>query len=229
MKISFEKQYLPMLAAFMAINDIRYYLNGFYVTPHPDKGVILAATDGHRLVAIYDEYGIADGSFIFPISKGLLAAAKKSKINGLTGTHVQINCNFAAVVCSDDYTGERLIEVTDTDDHDLILYTEVIRPIEGKFPAIGRIFDKLNLGSTERIGLNVNYLGQLKEILNPRLPIAEIQLTESGENILVIAGKNREIAAIIMAAKIDEKASQLPEFLSLMDKGDSGNHEKIAA
>jgi hypothetical protein len=37
--------------------DIRYYLNGVYVQPHPNGGVLLVATDGHRLVCIHDETG----------------------------------------------------------------------------------------------------------------------------------------------------------------------------
>lgn len=37
--------------------ETRYYLNGVYVTPHPVKGVVLTATDGHRLISLHDEAG----------------------------------------------------------------------------------------------------------------------------------------------------------------------------
>lgn len=37
--------------------ETRYYLNGVFVAPHPVKGVLLTATDGHRLITLYDEAG----------------------------------------------------------------------------------------------------------------------------------------------------------------------------
>ena len=37
--------------------ETRYYLNGVYITPHPVKGIVLTATDGHRLISIHDEQG----------------------------------------------------------------------------------------------------------------------------------------------------------------------------
>lgn len=37
--------------------ETRYYLNGVYIAPHPEKGVILTATDGHRLISLHDESG----------------------------------------------------------------------------------------------------------------------------------------------------------------------------
>lgn len=61
MKTKFNIEYLPMLAAFAAKNDVRYFLNGFHVKPHPEKGVILTATDGHCLINIHDEDGFSDG------------------------------------------------------------------------------------------------------------------------------------------------------------------------
>ena len=80
MKTKFNIEYLPMLAAFAAKQDARYYLNGFHVKPHPEKGVILTATDGHCLVTIHDEDGFTDGDYIYPISKELLKAANKKSI-----------------------------------------------------------------------------------------------------------------------------------------------------
>jgi hypothetical protein len=37
--------------------ETRYYLNGVYISPHPEKGVLLTATDGHRLICLHDEEG----------------------------------------------------------------------------------------------------------------------------------------------------------------------------
>lgn len=45
---------LPLVAPFMAQGDIRYYLNGINVRPHPEGGALIAACDGHTLGVIYD-------------------------------------------------------------------------------------------------------------------------------------------------------------------------------
>lgn len=61
--------------------DTRYYLNGVYIQPHPEKGVILTATDGHRLISIWDELGIFDHPepVIVKADKATLMAAKAGK------------------------------------------------------------------------------------------------------------------------------------------------------
>lgn len=46
-------------ARFAARQEIRYYLEFIRVEPHPKQGVILIATDGHRMAVIYDEQGRA--------------------------------------------------------------------------------------------------------------------------------------------------------------------------
>lgn len=40
-----------------SFEETRYYLNGVFIQPHPEKGVLLTATDGHRLICIHDENG----------------------------------------------------------------------------------------------------------------------------------------------------------------------------
>jgi hypothetical protein len=55
---------------FRAVNECRsyeetrYYINGVYVHPHPEKGVLLIATDGHRLACAHDKSGTCDGDAI---------------------------------------------------------------------------------------------------------------------------------------------------------------------
>ena len=38
-----------------AKEDVRYYLNGILIEKAPDKGLLIVATDGHRLVAMHDK------------------------------------------------------------------------------------------------------------------------------------------------------------------------------
>lgn len=55
----------------------RYYLNGVYVEPHPDGGVIMIATDGHKLGAVLDPDGYADAPSICYAPAALVSACGK--------------------------------------------------------------------------------------------------------------------------------------------------------
>jgi hypothetical protein len=59
--------------------ETRYYLQGAYVEPHAVKGVTLVATDGNKLVAIYDENGFADESAIIKLTPDALKACKPGR------------------------------------------------------------------------------------------------------------------------------------------------------
>lgn len=61
--------------------ETRYYLNGVFVQPHPVKGVVLTATDGHRLLCVHDESGICDKAAIIHVETKALTAVKTDKKN----------------------------------------------------------------------------------------------------------------------------------------------------
>lgn len=55
--IDVNMNYFRAAAACVSTEETRYYLNGVYIAPHPQKGVVLTATDGHRLISLHDEAG----------------------------------------------------------------------------------------------------------------------------------------------------------------------------
>lgn len=55
--MKFRASFAGMVKPFMAHKDIRYYINGINVRPCAQGGVILCATDGHRLAAVHDKDG----------------------------------------------------------------------------------------------------------------------------------------------------------------------------
>jgi hypothetical protein len=50
---------LAAVAKFAARNEVRYYLEFVRVEPHPKVGVLLIASDGHRMAVVYDQTGRA--------------------------------------------------------------------------------------------------------------------------------------------------------------------------
>lgn len=51
---------VPVIAPMMAVNDIRYFLNGINVRPHAAGGAVICATNGSMLAVIYDRNAVCD-------------------------------------------------------------------------------------------------------------------------------------------------------------------------
>lgn len=75
-------------AAYLCVSaeETRYYLNGVYVQPCDQGGVLVVATDGHRMVVIHDETGRADKAAIIRLDKEMLRECVAPKRSELTRT-----------------------------------------------------------------------------------------------------------------------------------------------
>lgn len=83
-QVRLSARYLPAIAPFMAVGDIRYYLNGIHVEPHPEgKGVLIVATNGHVIGVIHDADGETNDCWPCPIPKRVIAACKQPRRAGL--------------------------------------------------------------------------------------------------------------------------------------------------
>ena len=76
-------KYFALAMLFQSRKDIRYYLNGVFVEPHPDGGVIMAATDGYRLAVFRDENGSIDEARIIRMPKDFRRPALKPTLGVL--------------------------------------------------------------------------------------------------------------------------------------------------
>lgn len=156
LRISFSPQYLPILAAFMAKQDIRYYLNGVLVEKAPQGGVFLVATDGHQLIAIHDKDGSIEGQTqaVLSISAGLVSAAKKC---GESGTIQSVP--YKVLV-----SGARIMVASDFDSYIELFIQPGKCIVEGNFPkwrAVIPDFAKLKRGCMEFNDMNAIYLRPL--------------------------------------------------------------------
>ncbi|MCT8874169.1 beta clamp domain-containing protein [Shewanella xiamenensis] len=216
MKTKFNIQYLPMLAAFAAKQDVRYYLNGFHVKPHPEKGVILTATDGHCLVTIHDEDGFTDGDYIYPISKELLKAANKKHLPSIQ--NIFINDGVAMLTSIYDILDTfTTFEALDTQERKLITHIEFINPIDARYPNVGKLFKSRlsdeNLKPASTIGMNVNLLSRLSKLNYCKINGAVLHLAENN-SLIAVMGLKKEIVAMIMPMTLDESERAHPaEFV----------------
>ncbi len=214
MKVKFNREYLPILASFMAVNDVRYYLNGFHVKPHPEEGVILTATDGHRLVTIHDKKGLCDGEYILPISKPLLAAAKKTNINKLPLNSVQFIDNKVYVLLHNEDDEFDFFKDDNESPMSQVPHVEYFSVIDGRFPNTKRIFAAFKPKPTSSIGINVDYIGKLKSVVtNRKFPQLNLMLSDKDGVVCAVSGYDKEIVSLIMPARFDDEELAVPEFV----------------
>jgi hypothetical protein len=75
-KLRVSAKLAALVTPFMATNDIRYYLNGISIRPHPAGGAVICATNGHVLGAVYDATAVCEHDIILTISAATVAALK---------------------------------------------------------------------------------------------------------------------------------------------------------
>jgi hypothetical protein len=73
--IKVSANYFKAASLCVSKEETRYYLNGVFVEPCAAGGVTLTATDGHRLISIYDQSGTCTESAIVGLPKGALLKA----------------------------------------------------------------------------------------------------------------------------------------------------------
>lgn len=64
----------------VSTEEARYYLNGVHVSPAPEGGAVITATDGHILITLHDPKGVVSGQGILALSKPMKAALKVTGI-----------------------------------------------------------------------------------------------------------------------------------------------------
>lgn len=206
-EIRFDAKFAAVLDQFKATNDVRYYLNGVYVSPHPDSGVILAATDGHTMVIIHDPEGFCDSDQIFPLSKPLVSAAKKRiKSHGKPAVVELIGeAAFVRMFRPDEFSAE----ISGND-----IYVEHNKPVDGKYPDLTRIIhDKkpkpsliaLNSAYCSRIEKACAALGQSKWPGSVWYTFGE----DDGMIVELATPGKEDVKVIIMPMKHDLKAEKV--------------------
>lgn len=76
-KMRLTAKLIPIIAPFLAVDDIRYYLAGVNVRPHPDGGAVICATNGHVLAMMYDRAAICEQEVIIHVDKRAVKACAK--------------------------------------------------------------------------------------------------------------------------------------------------------
>jgi hypothetical protein len=182
----------------MAKNDVRHYLKGFNIKPHPKGGVILSATNGHALVTIHDELGFSDAEYTMPLTKRFVSAAKM-KGSLLSGS---VLCDGSQMLITQHATDKK-------DEFDLnektVIYCEFINQIDGKYPDFGELFSKTDLKPTSNLCINPKLIGLLRHCSDDtRSPSAKIYFSGSSGCVVAVSGMKNQYCIVINPMRYDD-------------------------
>lgn len=144
----------------------RYYLQGVFLEPHPHKsGVLMTATDGHRLVNVYDAQGECSEPGIVALPPALLKECKAKARDG--ARYVAIADGVASILSANR-------EVNASENHvdvaaDARTTRLAVAPgdcmIDGTFPDWRRVVPRnINACSAKGVAFNPELLGRFAAI-----------------------------------------------------------------
>lgn len=154
-------KYFAAINLFAAAQDIRYYLNGVFIEPHPEKGVVIVATNGHVLGLIHDPDGwCAKPVIVGGISKPLISACAKAK--GIKGLDKQVTLYISersAVV----HAGEQMDRTVDPFS-EFTTHMSKIEIIDAKYPDYRRVIPNKREPSEQFPCMNASYFAILDKV-----------------------------------------------------------------
>jgi len=174
-------------ARFTGKEQTRPYLHGVYIEPAAGGGILLTATDGHRLFHGFDPEGTAPAP--------ALIVPEKAKLPAAWGRPAPITIDLAAGIMRHPDGG-----------------TMGARLDDGRFPDYSRVIPQEFTG--EAAHFNASYIGDLGDVANILQKGAQPQIVHNGLNAaLVLFGARRDCFGILMPmrAHIDKSKPELPK------------------
>lgn len=195
--------------------ETRYYLNGVYIHPHPETGVVLVATDGHRLICCHDVTGKCDKAAIIRVEPKALATIKKAD-------------------------GETPRLTVDAEGHAIVGTYRSIKSsiIDGTFPAYDRVLlPVLKNVIANTVGpsfFKADYMahfGKISKIIDPSNTYGTLQLFTYGESdpAIVRFGGIDNVFGIIMPVRGKKFENYIPIFMKpIIDPAPAVDNQKAA-
>lgn len=213
MKTTVDANLFRLVWTTVSREETRYYLNGVSIEPHPDKGALLVATDGHRLLVAYDENGHCDEKIIVKLPKYALQECKHKPVHGSSRI---IEIEHAG-------TGNaKISQINSGEISDVLTVYDVL--IDGTFPDWRRVVPDMSEepAGTIGVGFNAKYLkefGALGQEIEKTIPGASpafIIQKQSGPAPTIIRWSGvRHIFGVFMPMRFDEKDIGVPKFIAL--------------
>lgn len=213
-------RYFAGIERFAAAKDVRFYLCGVFIEPHPHGGVTIVATDGHIMAAAYDPEGwCAEPIIVGDITRPLLSACKKRGLPSARAEQLWI-AKDCAVVSSSAET-----EPPPAPFGEAALHSSKISIIDGQFPDWRRVMpNDRTVRPAEFPAVNGRYLATVSEAVqimadtHRSLNVNSIRLYPDGDSLsVVVRSLDLDLAdrfvALVMPVQADKLYAVLPYFV----------------
>jgi DNA polymerase III sliding clamp (beta) subunit (PCNA family) len=183
--------------------EARYYLNGVYVQPHPEKGALLIATDGHRMMVAHDEDGECSTPAIVRLPKDALAFKFKEP-------HVEpklsVDSDGIATLATFRSENSVIIDGTYPD------WSAVVRPMLEN--AKKRFYGKEMLGAASFNGKYLSDFGSIAAFLKNEktAPIRVVSHNEHDPAIILFPGRVN-VFGVLMPMRTSVPGNAIPSFM----------------
>lgn len=212
-------KYFAAVNLFAAVRDVRYYLEGVFIEPHPVKGVILVATDGHTLGLLHDPDGwVAAPIIVGDITKQLISACSVLGNEARMTVPKLLYISQGGAVVSADHEVKELINPFAPQS----LHMSKIQLIDAKFPDYRRVIDmKREVGAAFPC-VNSSYLSRLDKVARLLIPGNKygwgVEMTSSGRATSVLArftqcDLEHRFLGLLMPMHSDAPKTLLPDWL----------------
>jgi DNA polymerase-3 subunit beta len=212
-------KYFAAMSVFMAVRDVRYYLEGVFIEPHPEKGVIMVATDGHTLGLIHDPDGwVAAPIIVGGISKKLISACSTAGVeHRMTVPKLLYISQMGAVV-----TGDANIFAEVNPFAMLSLHMSKIEIIDAKYPDWRKVVCLKREAGESFPCVNAVYLARLASVAKLLIPNHKygqgVEMFFGERNTSVVArftthDLEQRFVGLLMPMHNEAPKKQLPDWL----------------
>ena len=198
-RVTVNAYLLAAAQRFAAVDDVRFYLNGVLVEPAPDgDGVLLVATDGHRLAVLRDRTGSTDGLAV------ILPRVKRPALRrGAKRPEVSVTYADGRASWSDGIT------------------VDGAAFIDGRFPdwrAILPRAEQLQSATATTVALNTDYLADLGAICDgygASYHGARINVQDATRAAVCTFGGGIEAVVVVMPLRLEDAPTVVPEWVTV--------------
>lgn len=192
-RIRVDAAFFAAAALFQSDEMHRYYLNGVYIEPHPEGGVIMVGTDGYAAAIVRDTQGFASAPFICQLPDYFLEKCDGiDPSSGLMPADIHFIGNMAFL------TDQEF--ATDTEMDTAVLNPMCIAhstPIDGTYPDWRRILPVQrdeDAPGAPYFSVNPRFLKRFRKALN---------LVDGRDNFLTIRATKKDEVIIIHGRSTD--------------------------
>ena len=188
MKINVNAALFAAVRTAMSKEETRYYLRGVFVEPHPYGGVLLVATDGHRLGIAHDPEGSIDCN---PVAFNVDINDRHMR-NTLKKSNQRL--------CVTDAVAELTLDGT-------VMATGMVSLPGGEYPEYHRVLPKMLGTATEfKHGWNGVYISAISDAYSMVAPRKSTPIAFRGDGVgnptWIISPSVRDLAFVLMPMRL---------------------------